>query len=77
MKKNVIIVLETKERYIILDVVEYENKKYYLGMGILDNDEIIPEKIAFFDTKKENENTLVAKINNPEILKKLIQNIKN
>ena len=47
LKENVIIVLENSERYIILNKVNYENKTYFLAMGIKENKDIIPSKVTF------------------------------
>ena len=72
-----IIVLENLERYIILNNVEIENKKYFLAMGLKENNDIIPSKVLFVETEFDGQNLFIIKVKNQDLIIKLAKLLKN
>ncbi len=77
MKEDVIIVLENEERYLILNIIEYNEKKYYFSIEINEDLEIMKDKIAFLEEKKSDNKVLVQKVNNEDLIIELIKLTKN
>ena len=76
MKSNTIITLENGEKYMVLNEAVYEQKKYYLVMGVDQNKEIIQSKVAIFKEEKENNETYVTKVEDSNEIVKLTQEFK-
>jgi hypothetical protein len=77
ISENVIIVLENKERYIVLNEINYEENKYYLLMGIDDNNDVISSKVVFIKTEEDENGLFIVKINDELLIKKLTKVLKN
>ena len=45
---NTIITLENGEKYVVLNETLYEDSKYFMVMGIDDEKQIIPTRVAIF-----------------------------
>ena len=75
ISENVIIVLENQERYIVLNEINYEEDKYYLLMGI-DNNDVISSKVVFIKTINDNDDLYVIKINDEQLIKNLTKVLK-
>ena len=76
ISENVIIVLENQERYIVLNEINYEEDKYYLLMGI-DNNDVISSKVVFIKTINDNDDLYVIKINDEQLIKNLTKVLKS
>ena len=50
---NTIIHLEDEERFMLLAETEYESGRYFLAMGVDDNNDVIPEKVAILEEEIE------------------------
>ncbi len=54
----------------------YQNKRYFLVMGIDEKKEIIPENVAIFEEISSTSDIYVEKVNDPELLMVLTQELK-
>ena len=70
---NTIITLENKEKYVVLNETMYEGKKYFMVMGIDDNKEIIPTKVAIFKEVIEGTYTYIIKVKDSDLMAKLTE----
>ena len=77
ISENVIIVLENQERYIVLNEIHYEEDKYYLLMGIDNNNDVISSKVVFIKTINDNDDLYVIKINDEQLIKNLTKVLKS
>jgi hypothetical protein len=77
ISENVIIVLENQERYIVLNEINYEEDKYYLLMGIDNNNDVISSKVVFIKTINDNDDLYVIKINDEQLIKNLTKVLKS
>ena len=68
---NTIIVLENKERYIILNQTMYTGKKYFLAMGIDENKELITSKVVILEEVVNGLDIFVEKVTDQELIKTL------
>jgi len=71
LNTNTIIVLENKERYIILNQTMYTGKKYFLAMGIDENKELITNKVVILEEIVSGLDLFVEKVTNQETIKVL------
>ena len=71
LRPNVIIVLENKEQYVILNETLYTGKKYFLAMGIDENKELITSKVVIIEEIIENLEVFIEKVTDKELLKTL------
>ena len=76
MKINTIITLDNQERYMVLNYANYENKDYYLVMGIDENKEVISSKVAVFEATVDKEDLYVSKIEDNQLLVKITDLLK-
>lgn len=68
MNLDDIITLDDNRRYYIVDIVEYENVKYYLAVGLLTNDEVNTQDFNFLTFEKENDEEYISIVDDPKIL---------
>lgn len=71
LNTNTIVVLDNKERYIILNQTMYLGKKYFLAMGIDENKELITSKVVIFEEIVSGLDLYVEKVTDQEIIKTL------
>ena len=71
LSTNTIIVLENNERYIILNQTMYTGKKYFLGMGIDENKELITSKVVILEEIVSGLDLYVEKVLDQETIKVL------
>jgi len=71
LNTNTIIVLENKERYIILNQTMYTGKKYFLAMGIDENKELITSKVVILEEIVSGLDLYVEKVTDQELIKVL------
>ena len=60
LKPNVIIVLENKEEYIVLNEAMYYGKKYFLGLLLNEKREVIPSNVVILEEYMSGFETYVS-----------------
>lgn len=73
---NTIVTLENNEKFVVLNETMHEGSKYFMVMGIDENKEIIPSKVAIFKEMVEGIDTYIIKISDPELISKLTSILK-
>ena len=73
LKINTIIHLEDDEKYVLLSETEYEGSRYFLAMGVDDNKDVIPHKVAILEEEIEftndgEEDIYVERVTDPELV---------
>ena len=73
LKINTIIHLEDDEKYVLLSETEYEGNRYFLAMGVDDEKEVIPQKVAILEEEIEftndgEEDIYVERVTDPELV---------
>ena len=68
---NTIITLENGEKYVVLNETTYENNKYFMVMGIDDDKQIIPTKVAIFKEVVEGIDIYIVKVKDQKLMAKL------
>ena len=68
LKINHIIVLETKEEYIVLNEAMYNGKKYFLAMRLNEKREVISRNVMIFEEYISGFETYVAKVVDSELI---------
>lgn len=71
LSTNTIIVLENKERFIILNQTMYTGKKYFLAMGIDEKKELITSKVVILEEIVSGLDLYVEKVADQELIKTL------
>ena len=70
---NTIITLENGEKYVVLNETTYENNKYFMVMGIDDDKQIIPTKVAIFKEVVEGIDIYIVKVKDQKLMAKLTE----
>jgi hypothetical protein len=73
---NTIVTLENNEKYVVLNETFYEGSKYFMVMGIDENKQILPTKVAIFKELVEGIETYVIRVTDPDLLTKLTKILK-
>ena len=73
---NSIITIDTNERYLILNEAIVDNHEYFLVMGLDDNNNTISSKVAIFESDYDGEDTYVIKIEDREMISKIMNELK-
>ena len=68
LKINNIIHLEGDERFVLLSETEYEGSHYFLAMGVDENREVIPQKVAILEEIAEDDDIYVDRVTDPELV---------
>ena len=68
IKINSIITLENDEKYVVLNETIYDNKKYFLVMGVDDNMNIIPTNVAIIQEVIENNDVYIERVEDQELI---------
>ena len=73
LKINTIIHLEDDEKYVLLSETEYEGSRYLLAMGVDDEKEVIPQKVAILEEEIEftndgEEEIYVDRVTDPDLV---------
>ena len=68
LKVNNIIVLETKEQYVILNEAMYHGKKYFLAMGLNEKREVVSNNVVIFEEYVSGFDTYVSKVVDNELI---------
>ena len=70
---NTIITLENGEKYVVLNETTYEDSKYFMVMGIDDDKQIIPTKVAIFKEVVEGIDIYIVKVKDQKLMAKLTE----
>ena len=62
MEEGIIATLENGARYYLVKETNDEGKRYFLGVGITDEDDVDYTEIALFLSEKENDDEYLTKI---------------
>ncbi len=76
LKVNTIITLENNKRYVVLNETTWQEKKYFLVMEVAANKEVIPENVAIFESIEDISATFIEKVNDPEMITLLTNQLK-
>lgn len=77
LELNTIVRLNNDEKYIILNEIELDGKKYFLTMGIIKDNEIDSSKVVILEEAKDDEGFFVEKVIDSDLLLKLTQLFKD
>ena len=70
---NTIISLENGEKYVVLNETTYEDNKYFMVMGIDEDKQIIPTKVAIFKEVVEGIDIYIVKVKDQKLMAKLTE----
>jgi len=65
---NTIIHIEGDERFVLLSETEYEGSHYFLAMGVDENREVIPHKVAILEEIAEDDDIYVDRVTDPDLV---------
>ena len=68
LELNTIARLNNDEKYIILNELDYNEKKYYLTMGIIGENEIDSNKVIILEEIKDDQGYYVEKVIDSDLL---------
>ena len=71
MNKEDIITLDDNKEYLILDIIDYLNKKY-LYCVLVDEDDIPTQEYKYVEVINENNETYIEEVNDEKILENLV-----
>ena len=70
---NTIITLENGEKYVVLNETTYEDNKYFMVMGIDEDKQIIPTKVAIFKEVVEGIDIYIVKVKDQKLMANLTE----
>ena len=73
---NTIITLENNEKYIVLNETFYQGSKYFMGMGVDEEKQIIPNNVAIFKELIEGLDTYIVKVEDSDLKNELAKELK-
>ena len=81
LKMNTIIHLEDGERFVLLSETEYCGAHYFLAMGVDENKDVIPQKVAILEEEVEfsdagEEEIYVDRVTDPQLVMHLTKVLK-
>jgi len=65
---NTIIHLEDDERFVLLSETEYEGIHYFLAMGVDEQKDVIPHKVAILEEIAEDDDIYVDRVTDPDLV---------
>jgi hypothetical protein len=68
LKTNTIITLENQEKYVILNETMYGGIKYFLAMGITDENTVISNKVKILEEIIDGTDTYVSPVTDNELI---------
>ena len=69
---NTIIHLEDEEKFVLLSETEYDGGHYFLAMGVDEEKEVIPEKVAILEEIIEEEDGEEARFGLPPLFQEAV-----
>ncbi len=76
IKNNTIITLDNNLQYVVLSETIYENNKYFLMMG-MKNNEVVSNDVAIFKEENEGLDTYVVKVTDSSLMATLTNLLKS
>ena len=76
LKVNTIIKLKNNESYVILNEVNYEDKPYFLVMGVDENKDVIPSKVLIINEVNQGDKTFIKIITDQDLIIKITKKLK-
>ena len=76
IKNNTIITLDNNLQYVVLSETVYENNKYFLMMG-MKNNEVVSNDVAIFKEEIEGLDTYVVKVTDSNLMVTLTNLLKS
>ena len=76
LEKDKIILLDDNTKYVVTNNVNY-NGKYFLVMGVNDDETTITNEIAILEENKSGDDIYVDKVNDPDLIRTLVPLLKN
>ena len=76
IKNNTIITLENNLQYVVLSETVYENNKYFLMMG-MKNNEVVSNDVAIFKEEIEGLDTYIVKVTDSNLMATLTNLLKS
>lgn len=76
IKNNTIITLENNLQYVVLSETVYENNKYFLMMG-MKNNEVVSNDVAIFKEEIEGLDTYIVKVTDSNLMAALTNLLKS
>ncbi len=76
IKNNTIITLENNLQYVVLSETVYENNKYFLMMG-MKNNEVVSNDVAIFKEEIEGLDTYIVKVTDSNLMATLTNLLKD
>ena len=73
LKMNTIIHLEDDEKFVLFSETEYKGGHYFLAMGVDENKDVIPQKVAILEEEVEfsedgEEEIYVERVTDPQLV---------
>jgi len=65
---NTIIHLEDDERFVLLSETEYEGIHYFLAIGVDEQKDVIPHKVAILEEIAEDDDIYVDRVTDPDLV---------
>ena len=72
IKINTIITLENNEKYLVLNLIKYEDNNYYLVVKVNENKELDSKQPAIFKEEIDGNDCYIVKIGDQGLLQTLI-----
>lgn len=76
IKNNTIITLDNNSQYVVLSDTIYENNKYFLMMG-MKNNEVVSNDVAIFKEEIEGLDTYIVKVKDANLIATLTKLLKS
>ncbi len=76
IKNNTIITLDNNLQYVVLSEAVYENNKYFLMMGMRNN-EVVSNDVAIFKEEIEGLDTYIVKVTDSNLMATLTNLLKS
>ncbi len=76
IKNNTIITLDNNLQYVVLSETVYENNKYFLMMG-MKNNEVVSNDVAIFKEEIEGLDTYIVKVTDSNLMATLTNLLKS
>jgi len=68
LKVNTIIHLEDDEMFVLLSETEYCGSRYFLAMGVDEQKDVIPHKVAILEEIAEDDDIYVDRVTDPDLV---------
>lgn len=77
LRINTIITLDNSEKYVVLNKTMYGGINYFLVMGVNEQNDVIPSKVAILEEIIDNNELRVAKVEDQDLIITLTRILKS